>query len=147
MSEKIIHYPEKEPMAKMTIEDLHRIKQETLPQTALRHQAANVSITVHMGECGIAAGARQTIKALMAELGKSGRHDIHILAADCPGVCETEPNVTVEIAGQAPVVYQKVDPEKIRLIFDRHVLNGEIQTGHTVELPDFEEAAQTSEEA
>ena len=45
-------------MAKLTIEDLKRIKEETAKSTSLRDGDANVKITVHMGTCGIAAGAR-----------------------------------------------------------------------------------------
>ena len=134
-------------MAKVSIEDLHRIKEKTLHQTALRHQAPNVRIRVHMGDCGIAAGSRQVMKAVMEELDKSGRHDIHVLAADCPGACDTEPNITVEIAGQAPVMYQKMDPETVQRVFDRHVLNGEVQSELTMEMPKTEQEPQPSKEA
>ncbi|MBS0014585.1 MAG: (2Fe-2S) ferredoxin domain-containing protein [Desulfobacterales bacterium] len=134
-------------MGKMTIEDLQRIKEKTLHETALRHQQPNVRVTVHMGDCGIAAGARPVMNAVIKELGKSGRHDIHVLAADCLGVCETEPNVTVEVAGQNPVVYQKMDADKVRQVFERHVLNNEVLTDHTVEVPEPDHSTETSKEA
>jgi len=44
------------------------------------------------------------------------------------GMCSSEPNVTVEIQGQKPVVYQHMDANKMRQVFRRHVLKGEVQT-------------------
>jgi NADP-reducing hydrogenase subunit HndB len=35
--------------------------------------------------------------------------------------------VTVEIVGQEPIKYEYVDANKMRQIFKRHVLEGEIQ--------------------
>ena len=43
-------------------------------------------------------------------------------------MCSSEPNVTVEVAGQKPVVYQQMDADRMRQIFRRHVLKGEVQT-------------------
>ncbi|MFW6081258.1 MAG: (2Fe-2S) ferredoxin domain-containing protein [Desulfosalsimonas sp.] len=129
-------------MGKITVEDLHRIKEKTRSRIAMRVQEPDIRITVHMGECGIGAGARDVMKALLEETGRAGRDDIRVFAGDCPGVCETEPNVTVEIKGQDPVVYQKMDQEKIRRIFDRHVLHGEVQEADTVEIPEAESEAE-----
>jgi NADP-reducing hydrogenase subunit HndB len=44
------------------------------------------------------------------------------------GLCSREPLVTVEILGQEPIKYEYVDTNKMRQIFKRHVLQGEIQT-------------------
>jgi NADP-reducing hydrogenase subunit HndB len=49
-------------------------------------------------------------------------------SSGCIGKCPTEPNVTIEIEGQDPVVYQKMDAEKMRQVFHQHVLGGQIQT-------------------
>lgn len=122
-------------MGKVTVEDLHRIKKETWGRIALRKQEANARITVHMGQCGMEAGARDVMKTLLEEIGGSGREDVHIFAGDCLGICETEPNVTVEIEEHEPVVYQKVDQEKARLIFQRHVMHGEVLQEDVVEMP------------
>ena len=78
--------------------------------------------------CGIAAGAREVMTALMEELSQTDRQDIKIETSGCIGKCPTEPNVTVEIEGEAPVVYQKMNPDKIRQVFNRHVLMGEVQS-------------------
>lgn len=115
-------------MAKLTIEDLKRLREDAKKKTVLREGAATVYITVHMGTCGIAAGAREVMEVVMEEMALTERQDIHVINSGCMGMCSSEPNVTVEIKGQTPVIYQHVDRNKMRQIFKRHVLLGEIQT-------------------
>jgi len=115
-------------MAKLTIEDLKQIKEKTAKSISLREGDASIKITVHMGTCGIAAGAREVMNALMEELAQSDRQDIRVVASGCMGMCSSEPNVTVEIEGSEPIVYQHMDANKMRQVFKRHVLHGEVQT-------------------
>ncbi len=115
-------------MAKLTIEDLKKIKEQTSRDTSVRHGTAKVKITVHMGTCGIAAGAREVMGALMEELAQTDRQDLRVVNSGCMGMCSSEPNVTVEFEGQEPIVYQLMDSNKMRQVFKRHVLLGEAQT-------------------
>jgi NADP-reducing hydrogenase subunit HndB len=115
-------------MAKLTIEDLKRIKEETAKSTSLRDGDANVKITVHMGTCGIAAGARAVMSALMEEMAAADRQDIRVVTSGCMGMCSSEPNVTVEIQDGEPIVYQLMDSNRMRQVFKRHALLGEVQT-------------------
>jgi NADP-reducing hydrogenase subunit HndB len=43
-------------------------------------------------------------------------------------MCSSEPNVTIEVEGSDPIVYQLMDTNKMRQVFKRHVLLGEVQT-------------------
>ena len=115
-------------MAKLTIDDLKKIKEETSKSTSLRDGKANVKITVHMGTCGIAAGAREVMNALMEEMARTDRQDIRVVTSGCMGMCSSEPNVTVEIQDAEPIVYQKMEANRMRQVFKRHVLLGEVQT-------------------
>ena len=115
-------------MAKLTIEDLKRIKENAKKATALREGEATVKITVHMGTCGIAAGAREVMNALMEELAEADRQDIRVVTSGCMGMCSSEPNVTIEAEDAAPIVYQLMDSNKMRQVFKRHVMLGEVQT-------------------
>jgi NADP-reducing hydrogenase subunit HndB len=115
-------------MAKLTIDDLKRIKEETTKSTSLRDGDANIKITVHMGTCGIAAGAREVMNALMEEMAEADRQDIRVVTSGCMGMCSSEPNVTVESTEAEPIVYQKMDANRMRQVFRRHVLLGEIQS-------------------
>ena len=115
-------------MAKLTIDELKKIKEKTLKETALRHGKTSIKITVHMGTCGIAAGAREVMSALMQEMAQADRPDIRVMNSGCMGMCSSEPNVTVEMEGEEPIVYQHMDSNKMRQVFKRHVLLGEVQT-------------------
>ena len=115
-------------MAKLSLEDLKKIKEQTVKNTSLRDGDANVKITVHMGTCGIAAGARAVMNALMEEMAAADRQDIRVVASGCMGMCSSEPNVTVEILDGEPIVYQHMDANRTRQVFKRHVLLGEVQT-------------------
>jgi NADP-reducing hydrogenase subunit HndB len=81
-----------------------------------------------MGTCGIAAGAREVMNALMEEMAEIDRQDIRVVNSGCMGMCSSEPNVTVEFEGQEPIVYQLMDSNKMRQVFKRHVLLGEVQS-------------------
>jgi NADP-reducing hydrogenase subunit HndB len=115
-------------MPKLTIEDLKKIREDAKKKTKLREGGASVKITVHMGTCGIAAGAREVMDTILQELAETDRQDIQVMNSGCMGMCSSEPNVTVAEEGKEPIIYQHVDRYKMRQIFRRHVLKGEIQT-------------------
>jgi len=91
---------------------------------------AGIQVTVHLATCGIVAGAREVMSALMDELARADRPHIRIKNGGCIGKCRTEPNVTVEIEGEDPVIYQKMNPDKMRKVFEKHILAGEVLTDY-----------------
>jgi NADP-reducing hydrogenase subunit HndB len=103
-----------------------------LQESASKHSYANIKITVHLATCGIIAGAREVMSALVEELANSDRPEIEVKSGGCIGNCDTHPNVTVEIEGENPVVYQKMNADKIRRVFKQHILAGEIQTDYAL---------------
>jgi NADP-reducing hydrogenase subunit HndB len=115
-------------ITKLKIEDLKKIKERVHAETSLREGYKRVKVTVHMGTCGIAAGAREVMDALLREIDEAGVPDVMITTSGCMGLCSREPLVTVEILGQEPIKYEYVTSNKMRQIFKRHILEGEIQT-------------------
>ena len=113
-------------MPRIKIEDLDRISEEVRRATLLREGAGKAKITVHMGTCGIAAGAREIMNTLLTEVGQRDIKDIILTTSGCAGLCSKEPMATVELKGEAPVKYIELTPEKIRAIFSEHVLGGKI---------------------
>jgi NADP-reducing hydrogenase subunit HndB len=113
-------------VAKLTIEDLKRIKEEYKSTLTLREGGSRAKVTVHMGTCGIAAGARKVMEALLDEIKKSDVKDVIVTTSGCAGLCSKEPMATVEIINEAPVKYIQLNDEKIRKIFQEHVMNGKI---------------------
>jgi len=93
---------------------------------SLREGEARAKVTVHMGTCGIAAGARKIMSALMGELEGRQEKDILLTTSGCAGLCSREPMITVELKGEAPVKYVDLDEEKAKKIFQDHVLAGAV---------------------
>ena len=92
----------------------------------VREGEVGTKVTVAMGTCGIAAGARETMSALMDELNKRGISEVTVTQTGCKGLCEQEPLVEVTKAGQEPVSYGRVDAERMRRIVAEHLVNGHI---------------------
>ena len=114
-------------MAKITADDLKKIKRKVLEEETLHKDGYTVKITVHLGTCGIAAGGNEVLKALQEEIESSKRNDIKVVISGCAGMCSSEPNVTVGRMGEDAVIYRDMDAKKVRTIFQEHVLGGEIQ--------------------
>ncbi len=115
-------------MTKLRPEDLDRIAETMRRAMSLREGAGRAKITVHMGTCGIAAGARKIVTTLMRCMDESAVRDVIVTTSGCAGLCSREPMMTVEIAGEAPVKYVDLSEDKVRRIFTEHVMDGKIVT-------------------
>jgi len=113
-------------MPKLSIKDLDKISQRVRKTTLLREGAGRAKIIVHMGTCGIAAGARKIMNALLDEFEKKNIDDVILTSSGCAGLCSREPMATVELKGEAPVKYVDLTPEKIRKILSEHVNGGKV---------------------
>ncbi|MDI3525394.1 MAG: hypothetical protein PWP60_31 [Candidatus Atribacteria bacterium] len=108
-----------------SIEDLKRIKEEAQKNVALREGKAKYKVTVHMGTCGIAAGARQIMSAVLDEISRRNLKDVVVTQAGCIGLCDREPLISVE-NGSQKVLYGNLTPEKARQVVVSHLVNGQI---------------------
>lgn len=113
-------------MAKITIDDLKKIKDKHLAEMSLRQGGARAKVTVHMGTCGIAAGARDVMSAITDAIAASGVADVIVTNSGCAGACSREPMATVEILGQPPVKYVELNAEKMQRIFKEHIQEGKV---------------------
>jgi len=111
-------------MAKIKPEDLGKIREKMARTMSLRDGDARAKVTVHMGTCGIAAGARKIMSAMLALVEENDSKDIVLTTSGCAGLCSREPMMTVELKGEAPVKYVDLDEEKTKKIFSEHVLSG-----------------------
>ena len=111
-----------------TINDLIDIKESTIRAMNLQDSDYDTKILVHMGTCGIAAGAAKVLDAVKEEVGRQEQTQIMVVPTGCFGMCSSEPNVTVELQDKEPILYQHMDGKKMRQVFKRHVLEGEVQT-------------------
>ncbi len=113
-------------MSRITIDDLKKIRDANSRTITLRSGDARARVIVHLGTCGIAAGARTVMAALLGEIEKRGVTDVLVTSTGCAGLCSKEPMITVQLEGQAPVKYVELDPDKMRRIFEKHVLGGSL---------------------
>ena len=112
-------------MAKLKIEDLEKITADFKRKMTVREGGGKVKITVHMGTCGIAAGARDVMSAFVKEIDERNILDIILTTSGCAGLCSREPMATVEVLGNAPVKYVDLNANKVKKIFEDHVVKGE----------------------
>ncbi|MCD6384275.1 (2Fe-2S) ferredoxin domain-containing protein [Candidatus Sumerlaeota bacterium] len=114
-------------MGKLTIQELEKLREKAREQLKLRTTGeTRGKIIVHMGTCGISAGARDVLSALLEAIEKKGIKDIIVTTSGCAGMCSREPMATVELAGQPPVKYVDLDKDKIVRILEEHVIGGKI---------------------
>ena len=119
-------------MGKLSIDELKKIRENAKRTMTLRSGEARARIIVHMGTCGISAGAREVMGALLKAIEDKKITDVIVTTSGCAGLCSREPMATVEIAGQAPVKYVDLKPESIVRVLQEHVLEGKIVTDHVL---------------
>ncbi|MDR3565321.1 MAG: (2Fe-2S) ferredoxin domain-containing protein [Negativicutes bacterium] len=108
-----------------TIEDLKRMREEFQSQNNLRH-AGGIQVIVGMGTCGIAAGAREVMSAILDEIAKRKLQDVTVRQTGCIGMCEKEVLVDVVRPGEPRITYGGVTPASVAKIIAEHVVNGRI---------------------
>jgi NADP-reducing hydrogenase subunit HndB len=116
---------ESHPMAKLkTIEELRKLREEAQQDLKVRLETGT-KIIVGMGTCGIAAGARETLHAILEEL-KKREIEAHVTTVGCIGMCVKEPLVDIEQAGKPRVTYANVMPDMVPRLIEEHLINGKI---------------------
>ncbi len=115
-----------------SLTDLRKIKEEVQSKNRLRssldYPEHLVQIKVGMATCGIASGARETMKYLIDELEQQAI-DAVVTKTGCLGYCYAEPTIEVTLPGKEPVVFGYVDKEKVLEIIDVYIKRGETVEG------------------
>lgn len=107
-----------------SISDLRRLREQVQSDLSSRLETGT-TITVGMGTCGIAAGARETLQAIMRELGER-EIEAHVKTVGCIGMCAKEPLVDIEQAGQPRVTYGNVTADRVARLLDEHLVKGNL---------------------
>lgn len=117
-----------------SLDDLKRIREEALQKREVKSASGQAQVIVGMGTCGIAAGARETMKAILEAIQTEGLSGIVVTQTGCIGLCEREPIVQVVVGDQPKVTYGKVNPEVARRILHEHVGSGKPVEDHIIPL-------------
>lgn len=117
-----------------SLEDLKKAKEEALRKRDAKVASGAAQVIVGMGTCGIAAGARDTMKSILDTIEKESLTGIIVTQTGCIGLCEKEPIVQVVIGDQPKVTYGKVDAEVAKKILHDHVVNGKPVADHMIQM-------------
>jgi len=109
-----------------SLEELKRIKEQTLKNMDLRRAKDRGKVVVAMGTCGIAAGAKDALMAVIEEMEKADIHDVQVVQSGCMGLCDREPTVEVSMKGQPSVIYGDVNEANARRIVREHIQSGQV---------------------
>jgi len=107
-----------------SMEELRRLKEEAQKSIKVRLDTGT-KITVGMGTCGIAAGAREVMHAILEELERR-QIEAHVTTVGCIGMCVREPLVDIEQAGGPRITYGNVKPSMVPRIIEEHLINGRV---------------------
>ncbi|MGD9517930.1 MAG: ferredoxin [Armatimonadota bacterium] len=115
-----------------TREELQAIRERAKAALAVRGSEGGIRVVIAMGTCGIAAGARETLSALIEELAQRGISDVTVSQTGCKGLCDKEPVVEVHLPSGQVITYGGVTPPVMRRIVAEQIVNGQIVSQYVI---------------
>ena len=120
----------------MTLEELRKLRETKKAEAAQRDtDGKDTLVIVGMGTCGIAAGAKEVLDAMLDELKKLGRDNVIIRQAGCMGLCHVEPTVEVRTPGMPDTIYGRVDAKVAKEIVHQHIVDAQLVNEHVYDKP------------
>lgn len=108
-----------------SLEDLKKIREEAAKKMSMRNQKDGYRVVVGMATCGITAGARPVLNALVEEVAKRNLENVTVTQVGCIGECALEPIVEVFDTEGNRTTYCKVKASDAEKIISQHVINGQ----------------------
>ena len=116
-----------------SLAELKAIKDKMKDKVVLREGTGEVRVVVGMATCGIAAGARPVLNAIVEAVNSNGLTDkVTVTQTGCVGLCQLEPIVEVYEAGKEKVTYVKMTSDKAKEVVEKHLKGGSVVTEYTV---------------
>jgi NADP-reducing hydrogenase subunit HndB len=109
-----------------SIEDLKKLREEAQKIKEMRDQTGKTQIVVGMGTIGIAAGARETLKAILTYIEENNLPDIILRQTGNLGLSGMDPVVKVTLPNREEVTYRNVNPDMAQEIMQEHVVEGNV---------------------
>ena len=107
-----------------SLEELQHLRERFQTEIKARTQTST-TITVGMGTCGIAAGAREVMRAIFDELERRDI-DARVTTVGCIGMCSKEPLVDIQQSDEPRVTYGNVMPDRVPRIIEEHLIKGNV---------------------
>lgn len=116
-----------------SLAELQAIRDRMKDKVVLREGTNDIRVVVGMATCGIAAGARPVLNALVESVNELGlSNKVTVSQTGCIGICQFEPVVEVFEAGKEKVTYVKMTAEKAKEVAESHLQGGKILTEYTL---------------
>jgi len=115
-----------------SLAELAKIREEALKKVDIRKERKGTRIVVGMATCGISAGARPVLTALLEEVKKRNLADVEVTQTGCIGVCKLEPIIEVYKEGEEKVTYVDMNADKAKKVIADHIVNGKIVAEYTI---------------
>lgn len=114
--------------------ELEEIRKKTLEDINPGLDRKCTRIVVGMATCGIAAGAKPVMNAIIDELKRNDIENVIVAQTGCIGICKLEPVVEVYMPGREKVTYVKMNVTRARRMIYEHVIGGKIIDEYTIHL-------------
>lgn len=115
-----------------SLQELAEIRNRMKNKVALREESGEIRIVVGMATCGIAAGARPVLNALVEEVEKQQAGNATVYQTGCIGLCRYEPIVEVFEGGKERITYVRVTPDMAARIVKEHIKGGQPIVEYTI---------------
>lgn len=106
-----------------SLKELKELRESLQKDMSARDNTEKPKIIIGMGTCGIAAGARNILKAVLAEIEKR-ELDVNVTQTGCIGMCEKEPLLDIKLPGKDRITYGNLEEKDVKKIIIEHVING-----------------------
>ena len=116
-----------------SLEELAALRERMKNSVAMRQDNSTATrVVVGMATCGIAAGAKPVLTALVDEIARRNLSHVTVSQTGCIGICQYEPVVEITCPGQEKVTYVKMTPEKVARVVSEHLVGGHPVTEYTI---------------
>jgi len=105
-------------------QDLLKLRDRARGQVDLRGGVKESRVVVHMGTCGIAAGARDIVAELVSQLDSRGVQTVTVRQSGCIGLCDQEPMLTYTDKAGRNFLYVNLTREKVGELVESHIVKG-----------------------
>ena len=116
-----------------SLAELQAIKERMKSKVSIREGSTETRVVVGMATCGIAAGARPVLNAIVEAVNeKDLTASVTVTQTGCIGLCQLEPIVEVHEPNKDKVTYVKMTPEKAKEVVEKHLKGGKVVSEYTV---------------
>jgi len=107
-----------------SLAELAAIREKALNSVNVRSDESKTRIVVGMATCGIAAGARPVLNALVSEIATRELLTVSVTQTGCIGMCKLEPMFEVLEPSGKKFTYVNMTEDKAKKVVLEHIVNG-----------------------